>query len=274
MRPALRYHGGKWRIAPWIISFFPARRIYVEPFAGAASVLLRKPRAYAEVYNDLDGEIVNLFCVLRDRGEELRKYLALTAFARSEFLEAYQPSEDPLVRAARTVMKSFMGWGSDSIQRKSGFRADSHHSGTTPAHDWVNYADKLPEIVGRLQGIVIEQRDALEVIRNNDTDETLFYVDPPYLHSLRSGTSNKAYRHEMTDDQHRELSAALLTVKGKVIVSGYPSDLYETLYSGWHQVERASFADGARPRTEVLWMNFTPAQTSLGLGANTKAAAA
>src|SRR5216684_2853846 len=266
MRPALRYHGGKWRIAPWIISHFPEHRIYVEPFGGAASVLLRKPRAYAEVYNDLDGEIVNFFHVLRDRGEELQHHLTLTPFARAEFIEAYSPTGDPLIQAARTVMKSFMGYGSDSIRRKSGFRADSRRSGTTPSHDWANYADKLCEIVTRLSGIVIEQRPALDVIGNKDTPETLFYVDPPYLHSLRSAVSTKAYRHEMTDKQHHELAEVLQTAKGKVIVSGYPSDLYEGLYSGWHRVERASLADGARPRTEVLWMNFMPAKISLGLG--------
>jgi DNA adenine methylase len=258
MRPALRYHGGKWRIAPWILGFFPEHRIYVEPFGGAASVLLRKPRAYAEVYNDLDGEIVRFFRVLRDRGEELKRYLDLTAFARAEIIEAYNPTEDPLVRAARTVMKSFMGYGSDSIRRKSGFRADSQRSGTTPAHDWVNYPKKLPDLVERLQGIVIEQRPAVDVIQKNDTPETLFYVDPPYLHSVRSGISNQAYRHEMTDAEHKELATVLHEAQGKVVISGYPSDLYEELYSNWHREEKEARADGSRPRTEVLWMNFMP----------------
>ena len=258
MRPALRYHGGKWKLAPWVIEHFPEHRIYVEPYGGAASVLLRKSRAYAEVYNDLDGEIVNFFRVVRDRGPELAHYLKLTAFARQEFLNAYQTSDDPLVRAARTVMKSFMGWGSDSIRRKSGFRADSQRSGTTPAHDWVSYAEKLPVLTERFSGVVIEQRPALDVIRNNDTPNTLFYVDPPYVHSTRSGISNKAYRYEMSDKEHEDLSSLLKSVRGKVVLSAYPSDLYHALYGDWYHTERASLADGARKRTEVLWMNFRP----------------
>lgn len=261
MRPALRYHGGKWRIAPWILGFFPEHQIYVEAFGGAASVLLRKPRAYAEVYNDLDGEIVNFLRVLRDRGDELRHYLSLTPFARAEFIEAYNPSDDPLVQAGRTVMKSFMGFGSDSIRRNSGFRSNSKRAGTTPAHDWVNYAEHLPELTERLRGVIIEQRQALDVIQNHDTLETLFYIDPPYLHSLRPAMSNyrqPAYRHEMTDAEHQELAKVLGSIQGKVLISGYQSNLYETLYAGWHREEYATFADGAKKRTEVLWMNFMP----------------
>jgi DNA adenine methylase len=254
MRPALRYHGGKWKIARWIISHLPEHRIYVEPFGGAASVLLRKPRSYAEVYSDLDGEIVNFFRVARDHGDDLKRYLTATPFARAEFIEAYQPADDPLVRAARTVIKSFMGRGSDSIRRKSGFRADSNRSGTTPAHDWANYADVLPELIERLRGVIIENRPALDVISNNDTVDTLFYVDPPYLHSLRSAVNSKAYRHEMTDADHVRLAELLHGVKGHVVVSGYQSDLYDSLYTGWQKVAKATFADGARPRTEILWI--------------------
>src|SRR5690606_6837914 len=95
-RPIIRYHGGKWRIAPWIISHFPEHRVYVEPFGGGGSVLLRKPRSYAEVYNDLDGEIVNLFRVARDCGDELIRSVELTPFARDEFMLAYEETEDPI----------------------------------------------------------------------------------------------------------------------------------------------------------------------------------
>ena len=137
-RPILRYHGGKWMLAPWIISHFPEHRTYVEPFGGAASVLLQKPRTYSEVYNDLDGEIVNLFRVVRDNGAALIEKLKLTPFARQEYRLSFETCDDALEQARRTVIRSFMGFGSNALARgiKSGFRGNSSRSGTTPAHDW------------------------------------------------------------------------------------------------------------------------------------------
>ena len=102
-RPLVRYHGGKWMLAPWIIAHFPPHRTYVEPFGGGGSVLLRKTRSYAEVYNDLGGEIVNLFRVARARGEELARLVELTPFARAEFAESYEPAEDELEEARRLI---------------------------------------------------------------------------------------------------------------------------------------------------------------------------
>jgi DNA adenine methylase len=266
-RPALRYHGGKWKLAPWIIAHFPVHRVYVEPYGGAASVLLRKPRAYAEVYNDLDGEVVNLFRVLRDpaQGAWLREQLALTPFAREEFTLSYAPAENALEQARRTVVRSFMGFGSAAASGyNTGFRCNSNRSGTTPAHDWANYPAALAAIIERLQGVVIECRDAVAVLQHHDGPETLHYVDPPYpTGTRRSGSRycNKGqYRHEMSDDDHRALAAVLHGLQGMVVLSGYPCPLYdEALYSDWHRVERAALADGARARTEVLWLNAAAA---------------
>lgn len=259
-RPVLRYHGGKWKLAPWIISHFPPHRVYVEPFGGAASVLLRKPRSYAEVYNDLDGEIVNLFRVVRDQGEELRRALELTPFAREEYRSSFTECPDPLEQARRTVIRSHMGFGSNALARgiQSGFRANSNRSGTTPARDWMNYPDVLPPIIERLRGLVIESRPAVEVIEQHDAPHALHYCDPPYPHSTRSTAmhGNHGYSHEMTDDQHRELAATLRKVTGHVVLSGYPCDLYDReLYPDWHRIERAAHADGAQDRTEVLWLS-------------------
>jgi len=119
-RPLVRYHGGKWKLAPWILSHFPQHRCYVEPFGGGASVLLRKPRSYAEVYNDLSGEIVNLFRVACDRGDELVRACELTPFARDEFIETWKPSPDPLEQARRTIARSFMGFGSAAATMTGG----------------------------------------------------------------------------------------------------------------------------------------------------------
>lgn len=257
-RPICRYHGGKWKLAPWILSRLPAHKVYVEPFGGAASVLLQKERAYAEIYNDLAGEIVNLFAVARDRGQELVRLLELTPFAREEFVLSYEPSTDPLEQARRTLVRSFMGFGSAAATRKAtGFRANSNRSGTTPAHDWANYPAALRLTVERLQGVTIENKDAQSVMAQHDSAETLFYVDPPYVAATRDGGGD--YLHEMTDADHADLAAFLQSLRGMVVVSGYHSDLYDRLFAGWHREERLAFADGALPRTEVLWFNESAA---------------
>lgn len=258
-RPILRYHGGKWLLAPWILAYFPEHRVYVEPFGGGASVLIQKPRSYGEVYNDLDVEICNLFRVVRDSGLELETLLTMTPFARDEFLLAYQPCEDRLEQARRTLARSFMGFGSAAAcGAKTGFRANSNRSGTTPAHDWANFPKCIPPIMERLRGVVIENKDACAVMLQHDTPETLHYVDPPYVWDTRSVEANttKAYKYEMTDEQHRQLADTLRELTGMVVVSGYACPLYDNeLYAGWYRVERPALADGARPRTEVLWLN-------------------
>lgn len=254
-RPVLRWHGGKWNLAPWIIDHFPAHRCYVEPFGGAASVLLRKPRAYAEVYNDLDGEAVNLFRVLRsENADALVKAVRLTPFAREDFALAYEASEDPVERARRLIVRSFMGFGSNGHNRLTGFRANSNRSGTTPARDWANYPDALLTIIERLEGVVIENRDAREVMAAHDTPDTLHYVDPPYVMDTRAD-AGADYAHELTDDDHRRLLYFLRGLEGTVILSGYPCEMYDGLLSEWRRVERPALADNAKPRTEVLWIN-------------------
>lgn len=271
-RPLLRYHGGKWMLAPWVIEHLPPHKIYVEPYGGAASVLLRKPRAHAEMYNDLDGNVVGLFRVLRDpaKAEDLVRRLALTPYAREEFAAAFEPAEDEVEAARRLVVRSFMGFTSESatIEKSkgflntvkylpTGFRNNSDRGGNSPAEDFSNYPNALPAVIERLRGVCIESRPALDVIRMRDAEHTLFYVDPPYVGSTRyHGGAKKSYRHEMTDDDHRELAQVLQECKAMVVLSGYPCDLYDKhLYRDWHRVERKALADGAKHRTEVMWIN-------------------
>lgn len=261
-RPALRYHGAKWKLAPWIISHFPAHRVYVEPFGGAASVLLRKPRSYAEIYNDLNDDMVEFFRVLRNpqQAERLIELLRLTPFARTEFEAAYTPSEDPVERARRMVVRAFMGFGSAAVicSHKTGFRSKRTRSATTPAHDWMNYPEALRAIVGRMRGVVIEHRDALTCMRQHDSPSTLHYVDPPYVHSTRALKRTRAklvYSHEMTDADHEALAVGLKNLSGMVVLSGYRSELYDRLYAGWDVREKRALADGARPCIECLWLN-------------------
>ncbi|UJW87910.1 DNA adenine methylase [Devosia sp. SL43] len=254
-RPVLRWHGGKWLLAPWIIEHFPAHQVYVEPFGGAASVLMRKEPAYAEIYNDLDGDVVNLFRVLRSpRADELVKAVRLTPFARTEFLQAYQPTEDDFERARRLIIRSFMGFGSNGHNKATGFRANSNRSGTTPTHDWVNYPDSLAQVIRRIAGVTVESKDACAVMDQHDAPSTLHYVDPPYVMDTRAD-GGADYAHEMDDADHIALLNCLKALDGMVVLSGYPHPTYDQALIGWRRVERTALADGAKKRIEVLWIN-------------------
>jgi DNA adenine methylase len=260
-RPILRYHGGKWRMGRWIISHLPPHDTYCEPYSGAASVLMQKRRSNSEVLNDLNGDVVNLFRVLRDKQQavELERVLRLTPFARDEFFGAYEETKDPIESARLLLIRSFMGHGSAACnpKHKTGFRNDCTRSYTTPATDWAGFPSHLKRMTARLQGVVIENRPAVDVIQTFDTPQTTFYCDPPYVFSERKSMSRKnhLYEHEMTDQQHRELATVLHAVQGMVVLSGYRSELYRELYGNWSFVESIAYADGRSPRVEVLWFN-------------------
>lgn len=260
-RPVLRYHGGKFRLAPWILSYFTPHRTYTEAFGGAASVLMRKPRSYAEVYNDRWGVVVEVFRVLRDpvQAARLERAIRLTPFSRDEF-EAELPdvSEDIVERVRRTILRSFAGFGSASAngEHSTGFRATSKRSHTTPAHDWANYPDCIRSFTERLAGVVIENRPAAQIIKAHDGPDTLHYVDPPYPHETRNmERGNAAYVFEMTTEDHERLSETLHTCAGMVVLSTYPNAMYDRMYGGWRREECATFADGVRAKTEILYLN-------------------
>lgn len=264
-RPVLRYLGGKFRLAPWIIGFFPSHRVYVEPYGGAGSVLLRKPRSMGECYNDLDGEVVNLFRVLRDRvaSSELQEQLRLTPFSREEFDGAYIATDDPVERARRLVVRSYMGHGSSSAvsHKNTGFPASLvNRGGTLPAGEWPGLPPALALVTERLDGVLIENRPALQIIDRYDDADALIYLDPPYVSETRSGKKrggkpSHAYKYEMTDDDHVELLTRVNDCKAAVVLSGYPHASYDSLLKGWSRHEIAAHADGALERTEVVWLN-------------------
>ncbi len=270
-RPIMRYHGGKWRLATWIIQHLPPHRVYVEPFGGAASVLLRKPRSFAEVYNDLDDDVVNLFRVLQRPADalELKRLCELTPFARSEFDVAYEDAgSDHIERARRILIRSWMGHGASGVRKhRTGFRVNPHRQRTTAADDWQNWPEAIPVFIARLRSVTIEKRPAAKLIADHDTPQTLFYVDPPYMFGVRSqkrkgGDLYHGYKHELTDAQHAELLAQLRAVVGMVVLSGYASELYETRLHGWHRIEHETTADRGGARTEVIWIN--PAAAAAG----------
>lgn len=252
-RPALRYFGGKWLLSDWIMSFFPPHACYVEPFMGGGSVLLRKPRSRHEVANDLDGEVVNFFRVLRDRPDDIARAVALTPFARAELDVAYEPCEDELERARRLFVRSWQGRGGPRTQWRSGWRfsrSENADSGYRVAD-----VENLLAVAERLSGVQIDNGDAIKVIQRFDAPETLIYCDPPYLLDVRgSRWGSKAYKHEMTDADHVRLAEVLRACVGMVIVSGYDSPLYADLFPGWKTAHRASRKD-VGSGMETVWLS-------------------
>lgn len=252
-----------------IIALFPPHQTYVEPFGGAAWVLLNKEPSPVEVYNDIDGDVVNLFWALRERGEELQRLLQLTPYAREGFIACLDNCDNSLERARRTFVRFRQGFNG-----KGGTPADWHYNISLSRRgiaavvsQWLSAIDDvLPQVVARLRLVQIEQRDALDMITRYDRPETLFYCDPPYMAESRVDT--RSYDHEMSDEKHHQLLAILRELRGMVVLSGYHCSLYDETLSDWERrefniVARSSGVcktrDGkggqAPRRTEVVWLN-------------------
>jgi DNA adenine methylase len=256
-RPALRYYGGKWRLAPWIISHFPPHQNYVEPCGGAASVLLQKPRSPLETYNDLDGNVVNFFRVLRDRPDELIRKIRLTPWAREEYELSLEPCEDVVERARRFFVATSMGINGST----NGHKSDWQHW-----RDWIDSHHKSPEkqtgdtenvyrVAYRLRYVQVEHRGYDEVITKYDHVNTLFYFDPPYVADTRAQTER--YLLEWTNAQHIEAADLLRQAAGYVVISGYACPLYAELYEAhnWKRVDKEAQTNSGGKRIESLWLS-------------------
>jgi DNA adenine methylase len=253
------YYGSKVRVAPRIVDLLPEHHGYVEPFCGSLAVLLAKPAARFEVVNDLDGDLMTFWRMLRERTDDLQRLCALTPHSRGEYEASWPIEDDPddLERARRVWVK--LTQGRAGSLRSTGWRyheAPLGRSSSMP-RTLAGYVGRFALVADRLSTVTLECRPALEVIAAYGRDpHNLLYVDPPYLASTRSGT---AYRHEMPDDQaHRDLAAALTECKATVVLSGYPSALYRELYDGWDRAEIAASTGQGNTwseRTEVIWCN-------------------
>ena len=219
---------------------------------------MRKPRTQGEIINDLDGDVVNVFRVLRDpaSAKELERLIRLTPFAYEEYKHAYDPCDDPIERARRTIFRSFASIGADGVSRRnSGFRGLKNlESSVTAAQEWARYPDAIQTFVDRLRNVLIEHRPALQLLKMYDRTYTLFYADPPYLMSTRSKDSN-IYANDMSEEDHIELAKALHAVKGMAVLSGYPSALYDELYSDWKKISKSSTAQNGKGRVECIWLS-------------------
>lgn len=282
-----KWIGSKTRMAKFIIDKFPPwskDQIYVEPFCGSASVFLNLPKPYCvEVLNDLDGEIINFFRVLQDQENfhEFIHRLIWTPYSLDEFRRALAIKKstdneyDDIDRAWAFFVGQCQGLsGNSKTEGNWGRKFMSQHNISETASDWRRFIKNLINVHERLSAVQLDNRDALTVIKYWDTDKTIFYIDPPYMLSTRTKSGQKLYSHEMDDDQHNKLINALLDVKGKVILSGYDSDMYHVLDShGWNRYEKNLMcnmtcrtrgsglkSDGSgtkdKSRKEIVWTNF------------------
>jgi DNA adenine methylase len=272
MDPILKYLGAKWRLADWIISHIPPHVGYVEPFFGSGAVFFNKEPSRLETISDLDGSIVRFFRVCRDHPKELARALALTPWSREEFLQSDfgETNPDDLEAARQFAVRCWMCFGS-RLRCKTGWRHSTarvkNHGPNNPLM-WSRLPDIVMLVGDRLLKAQIENRPALDVIRDNNGPEVLVYADPPYLMSTRSLHGDQ-YRNEMTDTEHEELLKALKQHKGMVLLSGYDCELYHDSLIGWHMDSIRSKAERGVTRTECLWSNPAAtehmAQTRLGV---------
>lgn len=251
--PVLRYIGGKWQLADWILEQFPTHETYVEPYCGAASVFFRKHPSPIEVINDLNGDVVNFFRVLREQAQELIDAIDLTPFSREEYDLAYEEADDPLERARRFYIRSWQSF-SGHASYKTGWRHQRNlrTRGSSLTREW-GRKDGLYRSALRLRNALIENDDALKVIQRYDTPGTLFYVDPPYVLTTRS--NHRRYSYEMSNADHRALAAVLREVQGMVLLSGYQSALYDELFGDWRRIEKTTTTNGNNTATECLWIS-------------------
>ncbi len=262
---AFGWYGGKYSHLDWLLPLLPMTKHYCEPFAGSAAVLLNRPPAPVETLNDIDGEIVNFFRVLRDQPDELIRAIGLTPFSREEFERAIQEPADglsPVERARRFFVRARQVRTGLAQTASSGrwahCRLTSRAGMAGAVSRWLGSVEGLPEIAARLLRVQIENGPAMEIIKRYDSPETLFYCDPPYPHDSRG--DSKAYGYELSDDEHRALAVTLHAVQGMVAISGYRSPLMDELYGDWYPIEApAKTAHSIKtPRREVLWINYHP----------------
>lgn len=258
MRRVLKYPGSKWRIADQIVSMIPEHHTYCEPFFGSGAVFFRKAPSDIELINDLDNEIPNLFRCIRDAPEKLASIMAATPYSRYEYERAFYAKDemDPYKRAWNFLIRCWQGHGFRTNEHRVGWKSDVQGRESMYAlREWYDLPNRILETAERLRRVQIDNRPAAEIIKRFDYPNVFMYIDPPYLMETRTG---KQYQHEMTDKDHEDLLELLVTLRAKVMISGYDSKLYNGVLrgGGWSKEYFRSNAGYGQTSTEVVWMNF------------------
>lgn len=260
---AFGWYGGKFSHLDFLAPLIPTDAgHFCDVFGGSAAVLMNIGPFPVETYNDIDSELVNFFETLRNQGPKLIKAIGLTPFSREELARACEPATGltRLERARRFYVRARQtrtGLAQTSSEGRWAHCVLTSRAGMAGAVSrWLGSIEALPEIAQRFQRVQVENAPAIEVIQRYDTPETVFYLDPPYVHSARGDVA--AYGFEMTDKEHVELAATLHAIRGRAILSGYRTDLYDTLYGDWKRVDapERTCHSVRRPRQELAWLNF------------------
>jgi DNA adenine methylase len=262
-RIAFGWYGGKFNHLEWLLPLLPEAHHYCEPYAGSGAVLLNRAPAPVETYNDVDGEVVNFFRVLRDQGDELQRVIALTPFSREEFHRAITGSRagiDDLERARRFFVlarQTRTGLAQSATLGRWANCKDTSRAGMSGVVSrWLGGVEGLSDIASRLIRVQIENRPALDIVRLYDGEGTLFYCDPPYLHDTRGDSA--AYGYEMIESEHIDLAGALNRCRAKVAISGYRNGLMDRLYKDWRRFDAPlkQCHSIKKTRQECVWMNY------------------
>lgn len=263
---AFAYYGAKNGMIDSISPYLPACDHYCEPFCGSMAMLLNRDPSPIETANDLNGDVVNFFRVLRKYRRVFISELAMTPYSREEFELAWQETDDDFERARRFYIRVTMDIAKAGRKGDKSWSVNVKYLPGEHSYAPLNFLKKvhgLPEIVARLRRVQLENRPAVKIIKKYDAPGTLFYCDPPYLHETR--TSKNDYLHEMDYESHVELAAALGGCKGMVALSGYDHPKMDELYPGWHKVKfkakqvpmsNQGNSGKARITQECLWMNY------------------
>ena len=259
MKQILRYPGSKGSLAKQIVARMPEHNVYCEPYGGSAAVLLNKPAAMVEFYNDTFGLVVELFRLLRENGpalEELLRLIDFTPFAREELEAArdFRVLGNSLAALREFLIVSWFGYGGAILDSKTGWKLSLKDS--KRLKQWHFLPDRLREAALRLKQCHIESMDAVRLMHSVDGPGTLHYVDPPYIESTINFKVKQVYAHAFSDCDHAYLLAALGSLKGRVILSGYPHPMYDDALKDWRVVDIEHLTMRNTRKVERLWMNF------------------